>query len=80
MASEMILQAIAATKSIWQPPEIGLITFVSPKHVRPVIRRGSAIYGYCYLMAGFKHVGQTKGGLWAWQMTPDRMPDAESFL
>ena len=80
MASEMILQAIAATKSIWQPPEIGLVTFVSPKHVRPVIRRGRPIYGYCYLMAGFKHVGQTKGGLWAWQMTPDRMPDAVPFL
>jgi len=32
------------------------------------------MWGYCYLKAGFKHVGFTKGGLWAWQMLPSEMP------
>ena len=32
--------------------------------------------GYCYLMAGFRHVGFTKAGLWTYQMLPDEMPDA----
>ncbi len=38
------------------------------------MRRGQPIYGYSYLKAGFKHVGFTKGGLWAWQMLPADMP------
>src|SRR3990167_10550184 len=64
VASVLILQAVAATRSIWQPPEHGIVTFVSPKHVPPKVRRGQSIYGYSYLKAGFKHVGFTKGGLW----------------
>jgi hypothetical protein len=60
-ASELIREAIAVTRSIWQPPELGMITFVDPKHVPPKVRRGVPIYGYCYLRAGFKHVGFTKG-------------------
>lgn len=76
VASDMILEAIARTRALWEPPELGLVTFVSPKHVPPVMRRGKPIYGYCYLKAGFEHVGFTKGGLWAWQMTPDKMPPA----
>lgn len=76
IASELIREAISVTRSIWQPPELGMITFVDPKHVPPTMRRGQAIYGYCYLRAGFKHVGYTKGGLWAWQMLPADMPEA----
>ncbi len=75
-ASDLILEAIAVTRSIWQPPELGIITFVSPKHVPPKMRRGQPIYGFCYLKAGFRHVGFTKGGLWAWQMLPAEMPEA----
>lgn len=78
VASELIRQAIAATRDSWEPPELGMITFVDPKHVKPVVRRSEAIYGYCYLKAGFKHVGFTKGGLWAWQMLPDQMPVAQA--
>jgi hypothetical protein len=77
IASTLIREAIAVTRSKWEPPELGIISFVDPKHIKPTMRRGSAIYGYCYLMAGFKHVGYTKGGLWAWQMLPDEMPAAE---
>jgi hypothetical protein len=79
VASELIRDAVAATRSIWQPPELGMVTFVSPKHVPPKMRRGEAIYGYSYLRAGFKHVGFTKGGLWAWQMLPADMPAAKQI-
>ena len=75
MASELIRSAIAITRSIWQPPELGIVTFVSPKHVPPKRVRGQLIYGYCYQRAGFKHVGFTKGGLWAWQLLPQDMPE-----
>ncbi len=78
-ASEMIRDAISATRSIWEPPELGCVTFVDPKHVKPTKVRGKEIYGYCYLKAGFKHVGFTKGGLWAWQMLPEAMPEAKQI-
>ena len=29
----------------------------------------------CYRRAGFKHVGETKGGLLAFQLRPHRMPE-----
>jgi hypothetical protein len=73
-ASEMIRQAVAATRSLWNPPTLGIVSFVDPKEVKPTIRRGKTIYGYCYLKAGWKHVGFTKGGLWVWQQLPEEMP------
>jgi hypothetical protein len=79
-ASEFILEAIAATRSRWEPPELGLVTFVNPKFVKPVHRRGEAIYGYCYLKAGFSHVGYTGKGLWVWQMLPGAMPEPKEPL
>lgn len=79
IASSLIREAVSVTRSIWQPPELGIISFVDPKHVQPKMRRGQAIYGYCYLKAGWKHVGYTKGGLWAWQQLPDEMPAAKQL-
>lgn len=79
VASELIREAVAITRSIWQPPELGMITFVDSKHVPPTLRRGQPIYGYSYLKAGFRHVGFTKGGLWAWQMLPADMPEAQQL-
>lgn len=76
-ASDLIRQAVAVTRSIWEPPPLGLISFVSPKHVKATVVRGEPLHGYCYLKAGFTHVGFTKGGLWAWQMLPEAMPPAE---
>lgn len=76
LSSELILAAIADTKARWYPPELGMITFVCPKRVKPTLVRGKQVYGYCYQKAGFEHVGYTKGGLWAWQMTPEQMPPA----
>jgi hypothetical protein len=76
-ASPYIRSAIAITRSLWEPPELGCITFVNPKFVRPVHRRGTTIYGYSYLKAGFEHVGFPKAGMWAWQLLPGSMPDPE---
>jgi hypothetical protein len=76
-ASEMIREAISHTRHEYgDAPELGMVTFVDPAKVRPVMRRGRPIYGYCYLKAGFTHVGYTKRGLWAWQMLPHEMPPA----
>lgn len=36
--------------------------------------------GRCYRRAGFQLVGETKGGLLAFQMLPDAMPDAAAPL
>lgn len=73
----MIRDALAA--SVWlygDPPSLGMVTFVDPRHVEGVKRRGETIYGYCFLKAGFVHVGYTKGGLWAWQLLPEGFPEA----
>lgn len=76
-ASELITQAVAATKYFYgDPPPLGMITFVDPKKVRPAIVRGEKIWGYSYWKAGFKAVGKTKAGLWAFQMLPSEMPSA----
>ena len=73
LSSELIRQAIACTKSIWPaPPELGIITFVNTKKVLP-----KRYPGWCYLKAGFRHVGETKGGLLAFQLLPEDMPEAE---
>lgn len=79
LSSELILSAIADTRRIWEPPALGIITFVDSKKVPATKVRGEKIWGYCYLKAGFEHVGFTKGGLWAWQMLPDKMPPASIF-
>ena len=77
-ASFLIREAISVTRSFWVAPPLGLVSFVDPKHVRPTKIRGKTIYGYCYLKAGFTHVGFTKGGLWVWQILPHEMPEAMS--
>ncbi|MGH9420468.1 MAG: hypothetical protein ACRD3J_10865 [Thermoanaerobaculia bacterium] len=72
-ASDLIRAAVEETCKEWTPPPMGLVSFVDPQHVRPTRRRGQDIYGYCYLKAGFRHVGYTKKGLWAWQWLPPYM-------
>lgn len=75
ICSKLIRAAVAITLTEWAPPPLGMITFVDPEHVRPTKVRGETIYGFCYLKAGFKHVGFTKvKKLWAWQMLPEDMP------
>ena len=72
LSSELILEAVAATKAEYgEPPEQGMITFVDAKKTRH--KRDP---GRCYRKAGFKHVGFTKGGLYAFQLLPNEMPKA----
>ena len=71
LSSHLITMAVAATLAEWNdPPDMGMVTFVDAGKTRP--KRDP---GRCYRRAGFEHVGFTKGGLWAFQLKPDRMPD-----
>ena len=72
LSSDLILEAIAATRSLWEPPAQGLITFVDARKTKT---KGHP--GYCYRMAGFEHVGFTKGGLHALHLPVERMPPAK---
>jgi len=79
-ASELVTQAVAATIAFFGPaPELGMITFVDRKKVRPfVTANGKHLFGQCYRQAGFREVGKTKGGLLALQILPARMPEAQA--
>ena len=75
LSSELILEAVAATRAKWgEPPFNGMITFVDPQSVR---RKRDV--GRCYLRAGFREVGITqRRGYLVFQMLPSEMPPAES--
>lgn len=77
ISSKLILAAVAITRAeVGFDPPLGILTFVDPKHVRPIKVRGVDIYGFCYMKAGFQHVGFSKTKkLWAWQLLPEKMPD-----
>jgi hypothetical protein len=75
LSSELILEAVAHTRSVWpEPPPLGMITFVDAGKVK---RKRDP--GRCYLRAGFKPVGFTKGGLHAFQLDPGDMPDPVDY-
>lgn len=81
LASSEILDAIAATRFMFgDPPPLGMVTFVDPSKVAGFFRRGAngrtLEWGYAYHCAGFRHVGWTKGGLYALQLLPNEMPAA----
>ena len=71
LSSELILSAVSITKYHWDVPPLGMVTFVDADKTRK--KRDP---GRCYRKAGFRHVGFTKGGLWALQLLPVDMPDA----
>ena len=74
----MIIQAVAATRAYFgEPPELGMITFIDSKKVKPTIVHGKPTWGRTYELAGFKFVGKTKGGLLAFQLLPEDMPPPE---
>ena len=75
LSSLLIREAIAITRSVWEPPPLGIITFVDADKVR---RKRDP--GRCYIKAGFKRVGYTVGGLVALQMLPEDMPEPLSLL
>lgn len=68
LSSDLIRHAVAHTRDRWPcVPELGIVSFVNPARTEP-----KEIPGWCYLRAGWSHVGFTKAGLWAWQQLPDR--------
>jgi hypothetical protein len=72
LSSELIREAVAATRHRWPAvPALGMVTFVNADKVRH--KRDP---GRCYVKAGFRRVGTTKGGLIALQLLPCDMPDA----
>lgn len=76
LASEMITEAVAATRAYFgEPPPLGFVTFINPIKVRPVVIRGAPTFGYSWLKAGWKYVGTTGEGKLAFQLTPEKMPD-----
>lgn len=71
LSSDLIRQAIACTRWRYgEPPELGMITFVDTSKVRK-----KRDFGRCYRRAGFAHIGYTQGGLMAFQLKPDEMPE-----
>lgn len=78
IASELIIEAVAATKWFYgKPPPLGMITFVDRRKVIPTMVRGEKTWGRTYRLAGFKDAGDTKGGLMALQLLGEAMPPAE---
>lgn len=78
-ASALIRDAVAATRAHYGDvaPLQGMITFVDPRETPGVMVRGERIHGFCFLKAGFRHVGfTTERGLWAWHLERDAMPAA----
>ncbi len=75
LSSELIREAVAVTRWAWgEPDERGMVTFVDRSKV------ASENPGYCYRCAGFRHVGETQGGLLAFQLLPEAMPEAAAPL
>lgn len=76
-ASDLIRSAVAITRWKWpEVPTLGMVTFIDPVHVAPRMIRGRQTWGWTYFEAGFKHVGYTKAGLWAFLLAPCDMPEA----
>lgn len=76
VSSELIREAIAATLAMWPcPSPQGIVTFVDPSRVR---RKRDP--GRCYLRAGFRRVGVTKGGLITLQLLPYEFPAPQAAI
>lgn len=74
LSSELIREAIAATRHVFgDPPELGMITFIDPKEVK---RKRDP--GRCFRKAGFVPATPrtTEAGLIALQLLPSAMPEA----
>ena len=66
----MIVEAVAITRWQWpEVPALGMITFIDPTKVRK-----KRDFGRCYKKAGWSRCGLTKGGLIAFQIKQDDMP------
>lgn len=71
LSSELIREAVAATRWYWgEPPVDGMVTIINQHKVKSVNP------GYCYKKAGFAHIGYTRKGLVIVQLKPADMPEA----
>ena len=74
-ASDLIRSALAASVAFFgEAPALGMVTFIDRSRVRPTMVRGEPQFGWTWIKAGFRHVGETKGGLMALQILPADMP------
>ncbi len=74
---ELVKQALAATRAaLGDPPELGMVTFIDHQKVKPTIIRNHPSWGWIWIKAGFRYVGQTKAGLLTFQILPADMPPA----
>jgi len=81
IASELIKDAIAATRSYFgEPPDLGMITFINRKKVKPIYVHGKPQWGWTWEKCGFVPVGETKSGLLVMQVLPDKMPPPDMAL
>lgn len=56
LSSDLIRWAVAHTRATWpEVPELGIISFVDPEKTAP-----KEVPGWCYLRAGWSHVGFTE--------------------
>lgn len=69
LSSELIREAVAVSRSKWPVPALGMVTFVNADKVR---RKRDP--GRCFVRAGFRPCGETKGGLLAFQLLAADMP------
>jgi hypothetical protein len=73
LASELIAAAVAVTRAKWDPPPLGIVTFIDVEQTR---RKRDP--GRCYRKAGWRHIGFTKvRRLWVFQQLPHEMPAAD---
>lgn len=76
LSSDLIRQAVAATRARWPTPPAGMLTFVDTDRIRP--KRDP---GRCFRRAGFKEVGRTKDrDLVVLQLAVDAMPEPAPAL
>ena len=74
LSSELIRAGVSATRWYWPDvPDLGMVSFVDADKTEAKDKPG-----WCYRKAGFKHVGFTQSGLWAFQMLPEDMPVADA--
>lgn len=87
-ASELNREALAATRYVFgDPPSVdsvagpvNVVSFIDRSKVRPTRVRGRDVWGFTYLKAGWVPIGETKGGLLAFGMPADLMPEPEPYL
>ena len=76
LSSMLIRDAISCSRWYWkETPDEGMITFINSDKVKPKRQPG-----WCFLKAGFKHVGFTKGGLHVLHIDPQNMPEPKPPL